>query len=83
MIKNKASAAKRREFQPVELMGYFWTALGAVVLGATIFVRDSGDTTRLRGIVVNLAAALLFLGVGFTCVIRGRRENKENSAHRT
>jgi uncharacterized membrane protein len=81
MSKKEASAVKRRQLQPVELMGHFWNALGAVVLVATIFVRDSADTSRHRGVVVNLAAALIFLGVGSICVIRGRRANKENSAH--
>jgi len=78
MSGKRASDVEKRVLQPLELVGYFWTALGAIVLGATIFVREGESVTHLRGVVVNLSAALFFLGVGITCIIRGRKKNTKS-----
>ena len=71
----KTSAAGGKNFQPLEMMGYFWSIFGLIVLGATFFVQETSMVPHLRGVVTNIAAGSVLLIAGVFSIIRGRRKS--------
>jgi len=71
---------QRKTFEPFMILGVFWSLFGLVVLFATFFVRETTMVPLLRGIVTNLIAGTLLLGVGIACVLKGRANIRKESA---
>jgi hypothetical protein len=62
----------KQTFEPFMILGVFWSLFGLVVLFATFFVRETAMVPLLRGVVTNIIAGSLLLGVGIACVLKGR-----------
>lgn len=62
----------KKTFEPLLILGVFWSAFGVIVLVATFFVRETPMVPALRGVVTNLIAGALLLGVGVASVLKGR-----------
>jgi hypothetical protein len=62
----------KKTFEPFMILGVFWSAFGLVILVATFFVRETPQVPVMRGVVTNLIAGALLLGVGIACILKGR-----------
>jgi hypothetical protein len=62
----------KKTFEPFMIIGVFWSFFGLVVLAATFFVRETPQVPALRGVVTNVIAGSLLLGVGIASVLKGR-----------
>ena len=62
----------KKNFEPLIIVGVFWSVFGVVVLFATLFVRETAQVPLLRGVVTNLIAGTLLLGVGVISILKGR-----------
>ena len=62
----------KKIFEPLKIAGVFWSLFGIVILLATFFVRETPQVPAIRGIVTNLIAGVLLLGVGITSMLKGR-----------
>jgi hypothetical protein len=62
----------KKTFEPFMILGIFWSLFGLVVLVATFFVRETAMVPAVRGVVTNLIAGVLLLGVGIACILKGR-----------
>ncbi len=69
----------KKVFQPLEIIGIFWVVFGVIVLFATFFVKATPQVPRLHGIVTNIIAGLLLLGIGLACVIKGRANKRKRA----
>lgn len=63
---------EKKTFEPFMIIGVFWCFFGLVVLVATFFVRETPQVPALRGVVTNVIAGSLLLGVGIASVLKGR-----------
>ena len=63
---------EKKTFEPFMILGVFWSLFGLVVLVATFFVRETPQVPLLRGVVTNLIAGSLLLGVGIAALLKGR-----------
>jgi hypothetical protein len=63
---------QKKTFEPFLILGVFWSLFGLVVLAATFFVRETPMVPALRGVVTNLIAGALLLGIGIAAVLKGR-----------
>ncbi len=70
----------KKTFEPFLILGVFWSAFGLVVLVATFFVRETPQVPLMRGVVTNLIAGSLLLGVGLACVLKGRANRRKQGA---
>jgi hypothetical protein len=70
----------KRPFEPLEIVGVFWSLFGVVVLLATFFVRGTPQVPAIRGILTNLIAGSLLLGVGLLSVLRGRANKRRTES---
>jgi uncharacterized membrane protein len=68
----EADSDVKKKFEPLIIVGVFWTVFGIVVLFATLFVRETDQVPLLRGVVTNIIAGSLLLGVGIISVLKGR-----------
>ena len=66
----------KKTFEPLIIVGIFWSLFGVVVLVATAFVRGTPQVPLMRGVVTNLIAGSLLLGVGVASVLRGRANQR-------
>ena len=71
----------KKEFEPLQIMGFFWVFLGAVVLVSTFFVRATPNVPLIRGAVTNVIAALLLLAAGIFSILRGRAKKRHQDKH--
>ncbi len=62
----------KKTFEPFLILGVFWSLFGVVVLAATFFVQETPMVPLLRGVVTNLIAGALLLGIGIAAVLKGR-----------
>lgn len=72
----------KKTFEPLIIVGVFWAIFGVVVLFATLFVRETDQVPLLRGVVTNLIAGSLLLGVGVISVLKGKanqRQKRQNT----
>jgi hypothetical protein len=70
----------KKTFEPFLIIGLFWSAFGLVVLAATFFVRETPQVPLLRGVVTNVIAGALLLGVGVASILKGRANRREKGA---
>jgi hypothetical protein len=63
---------EKKTFEPLLILGVFWSLFGLVVLVATFFVRETPQVPELRGVVTNLIAGSLLFGVGVAAILKGR-----------
>ena len=70
----------KKTFEPFMIIGVFWSLFGLVVLVATFFVTETPQVPALRGIVTNLIAGSLLLGVGIACLLKGRANRRKTGA---
>ena len=61
-----------KSFEPLTLMGIFWSVFGVIILFATFFISETPLVPHSRAIFTNLIAGLVLLGVGVFSVVRGR-----------
>ncbi|KPJ90446.1 MAG: hypothetical protein AMS18_10905 [Gemmatimonas sp. SG8_17] len=66
----------KQTFEPFMILGVFWSAFGLIVLIATFFVRATPQVPVLRGVVTNLIAGSLLLGVGIASLLKGRADRR-------
>jgi hypothetical protein len=67
----------KKTFEPFMILGVFWSLFGLVVLVATFFVRETPQVPALRGVVTNVIAGSLLLGVGVACLLKGRANRRQ------
>ncbi|MEE4310753.1 MAG: hypothetical protein V2J62_02690 [candidate division KSB1 bacterium] len=77
MKKDESKKDGSFDFQPLELMGYFWLVFGVIVLLATVFVGESSLVPKARGVMTNILAGLVLFLTGLFSVIRGRSNKKK------
>jgi hypothetical protein len=70
----------KKTFEPFTILGVFWSTFGLVVLVATFFVRETPQVPALRGVVTNLIAGTLLLGVGIACLLKGQADRRKKGA---
>ncbi len=66
----------KKTFEPFTILGLFWSAFGLIVLAATFFVEETPQVPVVRGVVTNLIAGVLLLGVGVACLLKGRANRR-------
>ena len=59
----------KKTFEPLKILGVFWSLFGVVILFATFFVRETSLVPLARGIVTNLIAGALLLAGGGVAVL--------------
>ena len=67
----------KKTFEPLIIVGVFWTVFGVVVLFATLFVRETDQVPLLRGVLTNLLAGSLLLGVGIISILKGKANQRQ------
>jgi uncharacterized membrane-anchored protein YitT (DUF2179 family) len=67
----------KKTFEPLKIVGVFWSIFGVVILFATFFVRATPQVPATRGIVTNLIAGTLLLGVGVASILKGRANSRK------
>lgn len=67
----------KKTFEPLKILGVFWSLFGVVILFATFFVRETPLVPLTRGIVTNLIAGALLLGVGLASFLKGRANSRK------
>ena len=67
----------KKTFEPLKILGVFWSLFGVVILFATFFVRETPQVPLTRGIVTNLIAGALLLGVGIGSFLKGRANSRK------
>lgn len=76
MVPETNSDDVKKTFEPLIILGVFWSLFGVVVLVATAFVRETPQVPLMRGVVTNLIAGSLLLGVGLVSLLRGRANQR-------
>jgi hypothetical protein len=76
MTENGQQTEQKTEFEPLEIMGFFWLFFGIVVLLATFFVKGTENVPLMRGIVTNILAAILLLAAGLISLLKGRTNKR-------
>ena len=66
----------KKTFEPLLIVGIFWSLFGVVVLFATMFVKGTPQVPVIRGIVTNLIAGSLLLGIGVLSILKGRANQR-------
>ncbi len=69
----------KKTFEPLKILGVFWSLFGIVILFATFFVRETPQVPLARGVVTNLIAGALLLGVGVASILKGRANSRKKS----
>ena len=72
----EATNDEKKTFEPLVIVGVFWSIFGIIVLLATLFVRATDQVPLVRGVVTNIIAGLLLLGVGAISVLKGRANQR-------
>ena len=76
MVADSNNEDIKKTFEPLLIVGVFWSVFGVVVLFATLFVKGTDRVPLLRGVVTNLIAGSLLLGVGAISVLKGRANQR-------
>lgn len=69
-----------KSFEPLEIMGYFWSILGALVLFVTIFVEGNDFVPQTRGIWTNIVSGGIMVSVGLFALWKGRHNRLKQQA---
>jgi hypothetical protein len=70
----------KKTFEPFMVIGVFWFAFGLLILVATFFVRETPRVPALHGVITNLIAGSLLLGVGLASILKGRANRRKKGA---
>jgi len=73
MTSIKNTSNEKKNFQPLELMGYFWLVFGIIVLIASFFIKETAFVPHTRGVLINLFAGILLFSIGLFSILKGRR----------
>ena len=76
MVPSTTNDDVKKTFEPLQILGVFWTLFGIVVLFATFFVEATPQVPAVRGIVTNLIAGALLLAVGLGSYLKGKSNQK-------
>jgi hypothetical protein len=76
MSTNEPQKDRKKDFEPLEIMGLFWLFFGIVVLLATFFVRGTENVPLVRGVATNILAAFLLLAAGVFSLLKGRANKR-------
>lgn len=76
MPMNEQQPEQKKEFEPLEIMGFFWLFFGIVVLLATFFVEGTEHVPLARGIFTNILAAFLLLAAGIISLLKGKANKR-------
>ncbi len=76
MPENGQQPEQKIEFEPLEIMGFFWLFFGIVVLLATFFVKGTENVPLMRGILTNILASILLLSAGVISLLKGRANKR-------
>lgn len=76
MVSEANNESTTNTFEPLVILGVFWSLFGIVVLVATAFVKATPQVPLLRGVVTNLLAGTLLLGVGLFSFFKGRANQR-------
>ena len=76
MDPDKHAYDNEKDFEPLEIMGLFWSAFGIVILIATFFVKATPRVPIMRGIVTNILAGVLLLGIGLFSIAKARANRR-------
>ena len=66
----------KKTFEPLIILGVFWSLFGVVVLVATAFVKATPQVPLMRGVVTNLLAGTILLGVGLFSFFKGKANQR-------
>jgi hydrogenase-4 membrane subunit HyfE len=76
MVSGTGNEDVKKTFEPILIVGVFWSIFGVIVLVATAFVRGTPQVPLMRGVVTNMIAGSLLLGVGVLSVLKGRANQR-------
>jgi putative Mn2+ efflux pump MntP len=62
---------KKQEFEPLEIMGLFWTVFGIIIILAAYF------PPTWVGKITNIIAGSLLLGIGLIALLKGRANKRK------
>lgn len=68
------SESNRKTYQPLQVMGYFWLVLGAVVLIGSFFIKETPYVPQMHGVVTNIIAGSILVFIGLMSVLCGREK---------
>jgi hypothetical protein len=68
---------QKKTFEPFTILGIFWSVFGVIVLVATFFVTETPRVPLMHGVVTNLIAGTLLLGVGVAALLKGRAARRK------
>lgn len=72
MVSDQEPKEDGRSFEPLEIVGIFWLLFGLLIVAATFFVEATPRVPLVRGVVTNLVAGALMVGIGWLSIVRGR-----------
>lgn len=73
MAEDNKAPETHPEFEPLQILGWFWIGFGLIILVGTFFIEGSDLVPRSHGVLTNLVASSVILGVGLWSLRRGRR----------
>lgn len=76
MASTERQPERKKEFEPLEVMGIFWLFLGILVFAATFFVKETPNVPLIRGAVTNIIAASLLLAAGIFSIMKARANKR-------
>ena len=76
MDHDKHEQDDKKDFEPLEIMGLFWSAFGIVILIATFFVKATPRVPIMRGVITNIIAGVLLVGVGLFSIGKARANRR-------
>jgi uncharacterized membrane-anchored protein YitT (DUF2179 family) len=68
-----------KNFEPLEIMGYFWMILGVLVLIVTPFVEENSYVPMIRGIMTNIVSGGIMVGIGIFAIFKGRHNRRNQT----
>ncbi len=72
MEENKTPETIPPVFDPLNIMGIFWSVFGVIVLIATPFIQNTTLTPMLSSIIVNILAGGTLLTIGLVCLWKAK-----------
>ncbi|MBD3289047.1 hypothetical protein GF337_09605 [candidate division KSB1 bacterium] len=72
MDENKTTETVPPVFDPLNIMGIFWSIFGVIVLIATPFIQDTTLTPMISSIIVNILAGSLLVIIGVGCLWKAK-----------
>ena len=73
MSSNNKENSNMKNFEPLTLMGLFWSIFGIIVLFASFFINETPLVPYFRGVFTNIIAGLILFLVGLFSLLKGRK----------